>query len=103
MKSAIWRYIDANLSEDLRLHTLAQKVNVRARYLSSLFKKETGSTLTDYVNQKRVDHAAYLLTDTRLQIQTVAQYCGIMDVQYFSKIFKRITGVTPKEYRGGHR
>lgn len=92
-------FIDANLSEDLRLHTLAQKVSVSAGYLSGLFKKETGQNLTDYVNRRRVAYAAQLLTDTRLQIQTIAQHCGIMDVQYFSKVFKRITGLTPKEYR----
>ena len=96
-------YIDTNLSEDLHLHTLAQKVNVSAGYLSGLFKKETGQSFTDYVNRRRVAYAAHLLTDTRLQIQTIAQHCGIMDVQYFSKVFKRITGLTPKEYRSTHK
>ena len=92
-------YIDANLSESLTLHTLAEKLSVSAGYLSTLFKRETGHTLTDYVNHRRIDYARHLLTTTRLQIQTIAQHCGIVDVQYFSKIFKRITGKTPKAYR----
>ena len=92
-------YIDGNLTEDLSLHTLADIHNVSAGYLSSLFRKETGCTLTDYVNRRRVARAADLLVSTKLQIQTVAQYSGIMDVQYFSRVFKRVTGMTPREYR----
>lgn len=95
-------YIDGNLTEDLRLQTLADLHNISAGYLSSLFRKETGSTLTDYVNQRRVARAADLLVSTKLQIQTVAQYSGMMDVQYFSRVFKRITGMSPREYRSSH-
>lgn len=95
-------YIDGNLTEDLRLQTLADIHNISAGYLSSLFRKETGSTLTDYVNRRRVARAAELLTSTKLQIQTVAQYSGIMDVQYFSRLFKQITGLSPREYRSSH-
>lgn len=92
-------YIDADLSGDLSLHTLASIQGISNSYLSALFKKETGQTITDYVNQKRVNRASHLLGTTRLQIQTIAQHCGISDVNYFSKIFKKYTGMTPKEYR----
>lgn len=91
--------IDADLTADLGLKHLAGILNVNASYLSALFKKETGRTLTDYVTQKRVDHAAFLLRSTNLQIQTVAQHCGVFDVNYFAKIFKKYTGKSPKEYR----
>lgn len=92
-------YIDANLTGNLNLSSLADTLNVSSSYLSTLFKKETGQTLTEYINTRRVRHAKHLLESTRLQIQTVAQHCGIVDVQYFSRVFKRITGMTPKEYR----
>ena len=92
-------YIDANLSENISLRTLADTLNVSPGYLSTLFHKETGQKLTDYINQRRILHAKHLLKTTRLQIQTVAQHCGIMDVHYFSKVFKRHTGQTPKQYR----
>lgn len=92
-------YIDGNLTENLSLSTVADALNVSASYLSGLFRKETGNTLTDYITRRRVRHAMHLLKNTRLQVQTVAQHCGILDVQYFSKIFKRIAGMTPKEYR----
>ena len=91
--------IDSDLTADLSLHHQAEMLNVNASYLSTLFKKETGMTLTEYVTRKRIEHAAFLLTSTNLQIQAVAQNCGIYDVNYFTKIFKKQMGKTPREYR----
>ena len=91
--------IDADLTGDLGLSTLAAIQNISPGYLSTLFKKEVGQTLTDYVNSRRVEQAAAMLRSGTLQVQTVAQYCGIPDVNYFSKLFKRYTGVSPKEFR----
>lgn len=92
-------HIDTDLTADLSLKAQADLLNVNASYLSTLFKKETGSTLTEYVNRKRVDHAILLLNSTNMQIQNIAQYCGIPDVNYFTKIFKKYIGTTPKDYR----
>ena len=92
-------YIDADLSADLQLHTLARIQNVNATYLSSLFKKETGMTVTEHIHQKRMEHAVHLLQTTHLQVQSIAQHCGISDANYFSKLFKKHTGMTPGEYR----
>lgn len=91
--------INSDLSANLTLQSLAKSQNISAGYLSSVFKKETGKTLTEYIIGERMQLAMRLLTTTRLQIQTIALHCGIMDVQYFSKLFKRHTGKTPKEYR----
>ena len=91
--------IDTDITADLSLKTQAKLLNVNPSYLSSLFKKETGVTLTDYVNKKRVERAKQLLKAGNTQIQTVAQNCGILDVNYFTKIFKKYEGITPKEYR----
>lgn len=91
--------IDLNLTSDLGLKALSEMFNISAGYLSTLFKKETGLTLTDYVNKKRVEHAILLLNTTQLQIQTIASYCGVLDINYFTRIFKKFTEVTPKKYR----
>lgn len=91
--------IEADLTADLSLRTLADAQKISAGYLSALFRKETGKTLTDYVNEKRVEAAKRLLKTTNLQVQTVAQHCGIFDVHYFTKIYKKYTGMTPREYR----
>lgn len=91
--------IDADISADLTLSLLAQKLNISSVYLSTLFKKELGVTLTEYIRNKRLHHAAHLLRTTNLQVQTIATHCGITDLQYFSKLFKKEMGKTPKEYR----
>ena len=92
-------FIDSDLSANLSPNLLAERQGISLGYLSTIFKKETGKTISEYIREKRIKHAAHLLKTTHLQIQTVALHCGIMDVQYFSKIFKKETGKTPKEYR----
>lgn len=91
--------IDTDLTADLSLRAHAQYLNINPSYLSTLFKKETGQTLTEYVNQKRVQHGLFLLNSTNMQIQTVAQHCGISDINYFTRIFKKQVGQTPSEYK----
>lgn len=91
--------IDGDLTADLSLKRLADMNKVSESYFSTLFKKETGKTLTVYVTEKRIEKAKTLLRTTNLQVQTVAQHCGILDIHYFSKMFKAKTGQTPKEYR----
>lgn len=93
------RQIDMDLSGDLSLHTMAKKLNSNASYLSTQFKKITGNTYTEYVQKKRMEHAIFLLNTTSLQIQTISQYCGISDLNYFSKIFKKHVHLSPTEYR----
>ena len=96
--------IEADLTADQSLNTHATILNISPSYLSTLFRKETGITLTEYVNRKRIEHSILLLNTTNMQIQTIAQHCGISDINYFTRIFKKIIGKTPKEYRNsiGH-
>lgn len=95
-------HIENDLTGDLSLNTVAQKNNISPGYLSGLFKKETGQTFTAYVNGRRVAMAKHLLKTTHLQIQTIAQHCGILDLHYFCRLFKNVTGKTPTEYRSSH-
>ena len=81
------------------LKGMAKRFSVSEEHLSRIFKKETGKTLSEYVCTRRMDYAEYLLNTTNLQIQTVALHCGIMDVQYFSKLFKKYKGVSPIQFR----
>lgn len=91
--------IDADLSAPLSPSSLAAAEGVSAPYLSTVFRRETGKTLSAYLRDKRMEQAAQLLAGTHLQVQSVALHCGILDVQYFSKLFRRQFGCTPKEYR----
>lgn len=92
-------YIESNLDSDLGLSQLAKLNNVNSSYLSTLFKGETGMTITEFITRKRVDLAKHLLENQNIQIQSVAQKCGIFDLQYFSKVFKKHTGMTPRQFR----
>lgn len=88
-----------DLTADLSLNSLASQLNVNASYLSNLFKKECDCTLTQYVNTKRIEHAISLLNTSDKLIQTISYECGFQDVNYFIKIFKRHTGLTPTQYK----
>ena len=91
--------IDASIDSDLSLKRFANELFLNTSYLSSLFKKETGMTLTDYVNQHRINYAKRLLKSTTLSIQSVATAVGISDIHYFTRLFRRETGLSPREYR----
>jgi AraC-like DNA-binding protein len=95
--------IDYDLSAPLTLSTIATAQGLSEGYLAKVFKKETGKTVCEYVRDKRMKHAEHLLSTTRLQIQTIALHCGFVDLQYFSRLFKRHVGKTPKEYRQARR
>jgi len=95
--------VDMELAADLSLRTTAKVMNVNASYLSALFKRETGEKLTDFVARRRMEHAAYLLTSTKLTVSAVAQSCGISDDNYFAKLFKRHTGLPPSLFRQEQR
>lgn len=74
---------------DLTLQSTADSLGLNKSYLATLFKKETGKTFTTYVNDKRIDHAIFLLNSSDLQVQEIASSCGIPDVTYFTRIFKK--------------
>ena len=91
--------ISYDLTADLSLKHISSLMNVNASYLSATFKKECGETLTEYVHRKRMEAAAFMLAHSDKQIQTIAEECGILDVNYFIKLFKKQYDITPTQYR----
>ncbi len=91
--------VDMDLSRTLTLQYFAENLNVNRSYLSNLFRREVGMTITDYVTDRRIRTAADLLLTTSNPVKTVAKQVGIMDVHYFSRIFKRKMGMPPSQYR----
>ena len=95
--------VQYDLTADLSLKTTAAQLNVNPSYLSKLFHKECGCTLTEFVNRQRIDRAVLLLSNSKKAVQDIAAECGIQDVNYFIKLFKRQTGLTPNQYRRNYR
>ena len=91
--------VQYDLTADLRLKTIAETLNVNSSYLSTLFRKEYGCTLTEFVNRERINRGIQLLQRTEKTVQEIAAECGIQDVNYFIKLFKKQTGFTPSRYR----
>lgn len=91
--------VQYDLSADLKLKTIAEKLNVNSSYLSTLFHKEVGCTLTDYINKQRIERSIHLLQLTAKPVQEISSECGFQDVNYFIKLFKKQTGFTPNRYR----
>jgi two-component system response regulator YesN len=93
------RYIEAHFHETISLDHLASHVFFSKSYVSKLFRENVGLTFIAYLNNLRVEHSCNLLLTTHLQISEIAQQCGFDDRSYFSKVFKRIKGLKPSQYR----
>ena len=85
------------------IQEIADQVNYSAAYISCLFKQETGQTIGEYATQCRIRQAERLLLTSGLRTYQVAERVGYQDVKYFSRLFRKQTGLTPSEYRDGHR
>lgn len=92
-------YIKENYYCDIDLKTVADEIYISTWYLSKLLKKETGFTFVDLLNKIRVEEAKKLLSQPQYKVYEIAQTVGFTDVPYFSKLFKKITGLTPLEYK----
>ena len=91
--------VDTDLKEPLTLQYFSEKLEVNGSYLSNLFRRETGKTITQYVTDQRLKHAENLLRYTNKPVRSVAVEVGIGDAQYFSRLFRKKTGMKPTEYR----
>lgn len=92
-------YIDFYYTKQISLKGLAEEFSVSPSYLSGLFRKEVGVTLTDYIHKVRIDHSLILLNTSALSIQEIAEQVGFLDVNYFTRTFKKYHGISPKKYR----
>lgn len=97
---AVRYLVTQHLAEpDLSVATLARNLRCSADYLSHLYRTETGSTLSRYINECRISLARGLLGEQHLNITEVAYACGYRDPGYFSRVFKAETGLSPRRFR----
>ena len=96
---AVKQYVFSNLSRTLTLEEAAEEVHLAPTYLCALFKKHTGQTFVEYVLAQKMEYAKRLMVVKELSLCEIAENCGYEDYKYFSYSFKKITGMTPTEYR----
>ena len=95
-------FIDSHFTdESLSLNLVAREINISANYLSAVFSQEMGVTFTEYVTGKRMDKARELLRSTDKRSGEIAFAVGYRDPHYFSFLFKKTQGCTPRDYRAG--
>lgn len=97
------QYIFNHLYEEVSLQQLSRSVHMNSSYLSRLFKQETGVSISEYIQQQRIEEAKKLLILTDLPISEIYARLNYNDQSYFTKVFKKLTGVTPKQFREGRR
>lgn len=85
-------------SEDLSLHSICSELSISPSYFSSIFKNYTGETFIEALTKKRINKAKELLGNTAMKNYEVAEKVGFSDPHYFALTFKKVTGMTPKEY-----
>lgn len=93
-------YISENFSDsDLTLYRVAEKVERPEKYISQLFKEVTGTNLSDYLEQVRMEHAIALLRENRYTVDEISSRVGYNSSHSFRRAFKRVTGLSPSSYR----
>lgn len=92
-------YIQANLEHDLYLEKISQQMGISTKYLSKIFKEQTGNNLTDYISFLRISKAKKLLNESDISINEVAEKVGIYNRTTFLRTFKKYEGVSPVEFK----
>ncbi len=93
-------YINANIADPkLSLSSISAALHINHSYLSHAFRVDTGTNVTNYIMQKRVELAVRQMQDTRKSLEQIAQQVGYPNIQYFIRVFKKMVSVTPAQYR----
>ena len=95
----IKQFIREHSHKDISLHILAQRVNLSPIYISKMFKEKLGINYIDFLTECRIENAKKLLNDPELSLKEITFEIGYHEPNYFSKVFKKMCGVSPKEYR----
>lgn len=97
--SSITRYMQEHLCEEISLSILSKEFHLNPQYVSQLFKNEIGVGFLTYLTNVRLEKAKKLLVSTSLSIAKVAEQCGYSDYRVFTKVFKKMEGITPSQFR----
>jgi AraC-like DNA-binding protein len=92
-------YITSHCHETISTSAIAQTLQCNPDYLSRLYRKTTGITITEEINRKRIQLAKKTLLDSTMNINEIAYHCGFDNTSYFHRVFRRLAGLSPNEYR----
>ena len=92
-------YIESNYDKPIKLSDVASEVHLNPVYLSNMFKKETGENFSDFLINYRMGLAKDMLQNTKMNINEIADSVGYSNARHFSKMFKKVVGIRPTEYR----
>ena len=101
IRENIERYIREHYNTEISMQSVAKAMNYSDAYFCKLFKQCFKVNFSAWLNEYRIDRAREMLQNTRLSVREVSTACGYSDANYFARVFKRITGKTPSEYRTG--
>lgn len=99
MIQVVKKYVSSHYMQDIRVRDVAEIISVTPKYFSDLFKKETGETFTDYLTNYRMEAAKDLLKNSCKRVNEISALTGYQDAKYFSKQFRKSTGVSPAKFR----
>jgi len=99
----ICAYLSANYRQKFSLTEVAAKFYLSPYYLSRLFRRVTGQSIVDYLNNRRIEAAQKLLENTELSINAVAEQTGFASAAHFRRVFREVMGSGPLQYRKGHK
>ena len=97
--SAVISYVSQNITKDISLKDIAQSMNYEYHYFSSLFNETFSLNFKSFINQLRIENSCAMLADSKKTITYISEACGFTSIRNFNRVFKRICGCTPQEYR----
>ena len=99
LTASIVDYVQQHYASDLYLERVAQGLGLSVKYISKVFKEQTGRNLSDYINEVRIQHVKDMLVNTNMSIASISEAAGIYSRSTLIRLFRKYEGVTPSEYR----
>ena len=92
-------YIEEHLEENIRVSEICAHLGYSKTYLSRIFHEASGDTMSNYIVLRKIDRAKRLVREQKMNFTEISEHLGFNNPQYFSRVFKRVTGMSPSEFR----